>query len=412
MNQQLRASGAIEVGRLTRPRSDRWTDVAKTRKGAVKISSMSLDNVIVLMGNSASCNSVLKRARFSLRANGKESPMKIRLKKISDQVIVITGATSGIGLTTARRAAQRGARLVLAARNEDALKQLTFELAKKGCMSTFAVADVGIEEDVRKIAQVAIDRFGGFDTWVNNAGISIFGRYEDVSLDDQRRLFQTNFWGVVHGSLVAVEHLRKQGGTVINLGSEVSDIAVPLQGMYSASKHAVKGFTDSLRVELEADGAPVSVTLIKPAAVDTMFVEHAKNYMDVEPRLPPPIYAPEICADAILHAAEHPTRDIFVGAAAKLASSGAHYAPRLLDGYMKRLMFRQQRSDMPARDRSQNSLYTPGTDLQERQGYAGHVFESSLYTKAAIHPKTALALMVGAGLALAALWRYAQDPGR
>jgi short-subunit dehydrogenase len=339
-------------------------------------------------------------------------PMKIRLKKLSEQVIVITGASSGIGLTTARRAAQRGAKLVLAARNEDALKQLTFELTKKGYEATYAVADVGIEEDVRKIAQTAIDRFGGFDTWVNNAGISIFGRNEDVSLEDQRRLFQTNFWGVVYGSLVAVEHLKQRGGALINLGSEVSDRAVPLQGMYSASKHAVKGFTDSLRLELEVEDAPVSVTLIKPAALDTMFVEHAKNYLEVEPKLPAPIYAPEVAADAILYAAENLKRDIFVGGAAKLISSSAHYAPGLLDGYMKRFLFKQQKSDMPARDRSQNSLYGPGSDLQERQGYEGHVFESSLYTKAAIHPKTALALLLGAGLALIALWRYRQSPVR
>jgi short-subunit dehydrogenase len=338
--------------------------------------------------------------------------MKIRLKKLSDQVMVITGATSGIGLTTARRAAQRGAKLVLAARNEDALKQLVSELAKRGCEATYAVADVGIEEDVRKIAQTAIDRFGGFDTWVNNAGISIFGRSEDVSIEDQKRLFQTNFWGVVHGSLVATEHLKKRGGAIINLGSEVSDRAVPLQGIYSASKHAVKGFTDSLRLELEAEDLPVSVTLIKPAAMDTMFIEHAKNYLEVEPRLPPPIYAPEVAADAILHAAENFKRDIFAGGAAKLVSSGAYYAPRILDGLMRRVMFRQQKSDMPARDRSRHNLYTPRSDLKERQGYPGHVFESSLYTKAAIHPKTALALLLGAGLAFVALWRYRQSaPG-
>lgn len=335
--------------------------------------------------------------------------MKPRLRKISDQVIVITGATSGIGLTTARRAAQRGARLVLVARNEDALKQLTFELSKRGCEVIHVVADVGIEEDVRKVAQAAVERFGGFDTWVNNAGISIFGRLEDISLEDQRKLFQTNFWGVVHGSLVAAEHLRKRGGAIINLGSEVSDRAVPLQGIYSASKHAVKGFTDSLRVELDAEDAPVAVTLIKPATVDTMFVEHAKNYLETEPRLPQPRYAPEIVADAILHAAENVKRDIYVGGTARLAASVAHYAPRVIDSYMKRFLIQQQKSGMPARDRYQNSLYEPGSDLQERHGFSGHVFESSLYTKAAMHPKTVMALL--AGMALAAWWALRPSNG-
>ncbi|HYD95980.1 MAG TPA: SDR family oxidoreductase [Noviherbaspirillum sp.] len=330
--------------------------------------------------------------------------MKFQLKKIADQVIVITGATSGIGLTTARKAAKRGAKVVLVARNEDALKQLTFELSKQGRAAMYVVADVGIEEDVRKVARAAIERFGGFDTWVNNAGVSIFGRYEDISLEDQRRLFQTNFWGVVHGSLVAVEHLKQHGGAIINLGSEVSDRAIPLQGMYSASKHAVKGFTDSLRLELEEQGAPVAVTLIKPAAVDTMFVEHAKNYLEVEPRLPPPVYAPEIAADAILYAATHFKRDIFVGGAAKLVSAGAHYAPRALDSYMKRFLFRQQKTGTPAKDRGQNSLYQAGSGLQERQGHEGRVLESSLYTAAEIHPKTVNTVLLGIGIALLAWW--------
>lgn len=335
--------------------------------------------------------------------------MKVHLKKLSEQVIVITGATSGIGLTTARRASDRGAKVVLVARNEDALKQLTYELAKQGGGVMYVVADVGIEEDMQRVAQAAVERFGGIDTWLNNAGISIFGRIEDVSLDDQRRLFQTNFWGVVHGSMVAVKYLKQRGGgAIINLGSEVSDRAVPLQGMYSASKHAVKGFTDALRVELEEEGAPIAVTLIKPGAVDTLFVDHARNYLEVEPKLPPPIYAPDVVADAILHAAEHPTRDLFVGASAKVVSSAAHYAPRGLDKYMKLFMFSQQKSDMPARDRSLHSLYEPGSDLLERKGYDGHVFESSLYTKAAMHPKTTMALLAGTGLALAAWWRTRQ----
>jgi short-subunit dehydrogenase len=231
-------------------------------------------------------------------------------------------------------------------------------------------------------------------------------------MQDQKRLFQTNFWGVVHGSLVAAEHLKKRGGAIINLGSEVSDRAIPLQGMYSASKHAVKGFTDSLRLELEAEELPISVTLVKPAAMDTMFIEHARNYLEVEPKLAPPVYAPEIAADAILYAAENAKRDIFAGGAAKVVSSSAHYAPRIMDAIMKRIMFGQQKSDMPAGDRRRHGLYQSGNGLQERQGYPGHVFESSLYTKSEIHPKATLALFFSVGLAFAALWRYRQRAAR
>lgn len=231
-----------------------------------------------------------------------------------------------------------------------------------------------------------------------------------MPLADQRRLFQTNFWGVVHGSLVAVEHLKQQGGALINIGSEAGDRAIPLQGAYSASKHAVRGFTDALRLELEEEGAPVAVTLVKPLAVDSMFVAHAKNYLDTEPRLAPPVYAPDVVADAILHAAEQFRRDIFVGGAARLVSSAAHHAPRLLDRYMERFLFAQQQSDRPARQRSRHSLYGPGPDLRERLGHDGHVCESSVYTKAALHPKTMIALMLGVGIALAAWWRRQQRP--
>src|SRR5690606_22426457 len=114
----------------------------------------------------------------------------------------------------------------------------------------------------------AVEAFGRIDTWVNNAGVSVFGRIQDVPLEDHRRLFETNFWGAVHGSLVALEHLGERGGALINVGSAYSHRAVPLQGMYGASKHALRGFTDALRAELEAEGAPVSVTLVKPGGID------------------------------------------------------------------------------------------------------------------------------------------------
>lgn len=331
--------------------------------------------------------------------------MKLQLKKISDQVIVITGATSGIGLATARKAAKRGARLVLAARNEDALKQVCEELNSKGGEAVYAVADVARHEDVNRIAEVAVQRFGGFDTWMNVAGVTIFGKNEEVALEDMRRLFDTNYWGVVYGSLVAIRHLKTRGGALINMGSEASDRAVPLQGAYSASKHAVKGFTESLRVELEEEGAPVSVTLVKPASIDTMLVTHAKNYLEVEPRLPPPIYMPTIVADALLHAAHQPARDLFVGSRAKLVSTSEHYMPRVLDKAMKHWMYKYQKTDRPAQDRDDNNLYAPRADLLECGGVGGRPRKMSLYTRATTHPAVRNAIMLGAGLAFAAMWQ-------
>jgi len=338
--------------------------------------------------------------------------MALKLKPLRDQTIVITGASSGIGLTTARRAGRAGARLVVAARNAEALQQLVHELSSEGCQAFYVIADVGNPQEVENIARAAIERFGGFDTWINNAGVSIYGRIEDVPLADHRRLFDTNFWGVVHGSLAAVRHLKQRGGALINLGSEVSEVAIPLQGMYSASKHAVKGFTDALRVELQAENAPVSVTLIKPAGIDTMFVPHAKNYMTREPRLPAPVYSPDVVADAILFAAQHPRRDIFVGGAARLAASLAHYAPRLVDRYLSRFMLKQQQRDRPPRARDDNALHEPGLGLHERQGRAGMVFNSSVYTQAAMRPKATLGVLAAVGLTVAAMIRLRRSTAR
>lgn len=334
--------------------------------------------------------------------------MRLSLKNLSEQVIVITGASSGIGLVTARLAARRGARLVLVSRSDEVLRRLAAELTGQGAEVAYVAADVGDEGQVREVARVAIERFGGFDTWVNNAGVSIFGRYEDVPMADQYKLFQTNFWGVVNGSLIAAEHLKQRGGAIINLGSELSDVAIPLQGMYSASKHAVKGFTDSLRIELEHARTPIAVTLIKPASMDTLFIDHARNYMNVEPKLAQPVYAPELAAEAILYAAQHPRRDIFVGGAARLTSVSARVAPRSTDWVMRALGFRSQRTDQPAGDRN-DILESPGATLRERSGRQ-HVFERSLMTSAELHPKSVIAIGLAA-LALFALWRMGRPPG-
>ena len=324
--------------------------------------------------------------------------MSVKLKSLEEQVMVITGASSGIGLTTARLAAQRGAKLVLASRNEQALAKLTDEINASGGNAVYVAADVGNEGDVKKIAAEALNKFGGFDTWVNNAAISIYGKLEDVPTDDMRQLFETNFWGVVYGSLIAASVLKSRGGAIINVGSTLSDRAIPLQGIYCASKHAVKGFTDALRMELEADDAPVSVTLVKPAAIDTPYKEHARNYLDVQPENPPPVYSPDAVAETILHCAENPVRDVFVGAAAKAHSVAGKYAPRVFDKIMETTMLGQTRSGEPAEPTPLEGLYeSKDARLAERGTYDGHVSESSLYTKASLHP-----MLTGAAFALGA----------
>lgn len=333
--------------------------------------------------------------------------MAVQLKNLSDQVLVITGASSGIGLTTAKMAAERGAKVVLTSRDEEGLRKAVDEIRGAGGTAVHVVADVSDLQALHAVAHTAEREFGGFDTWVNNAGISIYGRILEVPVEDARRLFETNYWGVVNGSLVAVPHLRKRGGALINLGSIVSDLAVPLQGHYSASKHAVKGFTDALRLELEEEGAPVSVTLVKPAAIDTPFPEHARSYLEEEPKLPPPVYAPEEVAHAILTCAEKPVRDVVVGGGGRMMTAMGTTMPRLADRYMEAAMFEQQRSDeLAALDRP-DALYGPMRGSgRERGDYEGHVMRTSAYTRASLNPGMAIVLLSMVGLTLALATRH------
>ncbi len=326
----------------------------------------------------------------------------MQLKPLSEQTILITGATSGIGLCTARMAAHRGANVVAVARNEEALQELVYEIEVADGKATYAIADVADEEALRRAAETARHRFGGIDTWVNNAGTSIYGRIMDVPTEDLRRLFDTNVWGVVYGSRIAIENLRERGGALINLGSETSDAAVPLQGMYSASKHAVKGFTDALRMEVEADKLPISITLIKPTAIHTPFPENAKNYLPYEPQLPPPLYAPELVAEAILHCAEYPTRDFFVGGMAKVHSSMGLNTPRLHEKMNESMIDKMQNSGEPASAHRSDGLYDTNSRLSERGAQDRFVLEHSLYQQARLHPALTATIAVAGGLALGA----------
>lgn len=285
--------------------------------------------------------------------------MQISLKPLNQQVMVITGASSGIGLATAELAAVRGAKLVLIARSAETLKNLVAQITSAGGEAIHVVVDVADREKMLSAAQEAIRRFGRIDTWINNAGVAIYGRLDEVTETDSRRLFDTNFWGVVNGSLAALPHLIEHGGALINVGSETSEAIVPFLGMYSASKHAVKGFTDALRVEIqEFDKAPVSITLIQPSAVNTPFPQHAKNYMDKEPKLPRPLINPEQVAEAILKAATEGGRDVKVGAMAVVNTAISKLMPSLADKMSAKRGSGQREKIRPLHP--QGTLYEPG----------------------------------------------------
>lgn len=333
--------------------------------------------------------------------------MKIRLRKLEDQVAVITGASSGIGRTTARMAAERGARVVLASRDGVDLEEAARRIRAAGGEAVWEVCDVSDLESVEWLAETAIREYGRIDTWVNNAGVSIYGRTIHVPVDEARQIFETNYWGVVHGSLVAVERMRDDGGALINMGSMASDRAIPLQGHYAASKQAVRAFTNTLRMELDHDEIPVAVTLVKPGAIDTPYPHHARSYLEREPKHPAPVYAPETVARAVLHCAEHPRRQIIVGGGGRVMSTFGRIAPRLADQYMEATMFEGQMRQEPADGGRTDALDAPHPgDSAERGDQPGHIMRTSAYTQARMHPLAAAAAGVAGAAAVMGASRW------
>ncbi|PTQ07395.1 hypothetical protein CLG96_17785 [Sphingomonas oleivorans] len=323
--------------------------------------------------------------------------MAVKLKPIAQQTIVITGGSSGIGLAAARHAAEAGAAVLLAARNEDALQKAVDDIGAKGGRAAFVAVDIAEEGAAEKIANAAEQRFGGFDTWVNNAAAAVYARLTDTTMEEHKRLFDVGYFGTVQASLVAADQLRQRGGALINIGSVLSERAIPLQGAYSAMKHALRGFTDTLRMELEMDEAPISVTLIKPTSMDTPYSEHARNKMDQPARVPPIVYDPRLVAKAICFAAEHPRREMTVGGQGYLITKLGNIAPRTADRILERFFGEpaQTIATEPGRGTADN-LFEERQDGRIDSNRPTYVRHRSLALEAQMHPLATAAIVGGA----------------
>lgn len=331
--------------------------------------------------------------------------MTVCQKPVEEQVVVITGASSGIGLATAHLFASRGAKgLVLVARNEEALHKVADELNRGGTRAVAIPADVSKREDLERVARTTIETFGGFDTWVNDAAVALYGTMDKIPIEDQRQLFEVNYWGVVNGSLIAARHLRQHGGSIINVGSVLSERAMILQTQYSASKHAVKAFTDGLRMEMESQGAPISVTLIKPSSIDTPYVEHARNYLDQETTIPPPAYDPHLVAKAIVFSAEHQRRELTIGFGGWVLGAMGKVAPRALDKAMEWTGYSSQTTEQPERAQMRDNLYRAREDGDMYSSLPRKPRKTSLLLEAQLHPFVTAAVLAGIGAAVAAFF--------
>jgi short-subunit dehydrogenase len=318
--------------------------------------------------------------------------------RLDQQVVVVTGASSGIGRETALLLAERGACVVAVARNETALATLVQDIQTTGGQAEAVVADVADYGAVERAGDRAIERFGRIDTWINNAAVSIYARFDSIEPDELDRVVRVDLLGQMFGSKVALAKMQAAGrGTIVNVGSVLSDRGVQLQVPYVASKHGVAGFTEALRVEVKETTPDIDVVLILPSSINTPFFDHARSKLGTLPAPIPPVYDPRVVAEAIVHAAEHGGREIVVGGAGKLLTTSQRLSSTLMDRYMMlgRQMEKQQEADRP--DDRRDNLFEPSTGSGSVRGEFGEGAKTvSLYTRELeLHPmrKRALALL-------------------
>ncbi|MGD9889842.1 MAG: SDR family oxidoreductase [Dehalococcoidia bacterium] len=322
-------------------------------------------------------------------------------RPLQNQVVVITGASSGIGRETALALGEQGASVVLAARTEAALQEAAKEVERLGGKAHVVVTDVADWTQVERLAQAAVTRFGRIDTWVNNAAVSAYAIVEQTTVEEIERIIQVNLLGQIHGMKAALPVMKEQGqGTIINVASAEAVRAVPLQAAYVAAKHGIKGFTDTFRMELEHERTGITVTLILPSSINTPLFRHARSKLGAKPQPIPPIYEPRTVAEAIIFAAEHPRREITVGGSGKLLTTVERLSPALADRYMLQggRMFKKQRTNQP--DDGQDNLFVPmPPESYSTTGEFGVQSKAnSLYTRSLeLHP-TRMRLLAGAAL--------------
>lgn len=324
------------------------------------------------------------------------------MRPIERQVVVITGASSGMGLLTAREMARRGARVVMAARNARDLAQAAAEIRRDGGDAVAVPTDVTDADQVHRLARSAVEAFGRIDTWIGAAAVSAYATFREQPAEDFEQVLRVNFLGQVNGARAALPYLEQSGGALVFIGSALSDRGIPLQGAYCASKHALKGWVDSLRVELMKEGSPVRVTLVKPSSIDTPLFDKAKTQMGVQPRPIPPVYEPELAAAALIRAAEESPRDVYVGGSGKLLAVVERISPKLLDLHQLYAGFNGQRTDWPKSQSAPNNLYAPVADDGGVRGdFTAESHRRSAYQSLASHPVAGPLLAAGA-LAVAA----------
>jgi NAD(P)-dependent dehydrogenase (short-subunit alcohol dehydrogenase family) len=331
----------------------------------------------------------------------------VKLKPVGEQVVALMGASSGIGRETALRFARNEARVVVSARGEEGLDSLVEEIRREGGEAIAVPADTSEFEQVKAVADRAVEEYGRLDTWVHLAAVGLFATFEQTTPEEFERVIDVNLMGQVYGAMAALPHIKREGrGTLIHISSMGAKRSIPLQSAYCASKHGIDGFLEALRVELKHEGWPISVTQVMPATINTPFFDKARTKLGVKPVAPPPIYGPNIVADAILHAAENSARDLVVGGAARAVISTQTVSPRLLDAVLKRVGFEVHYTDEPKPADAPDNLFGPIEGHNTSEGSFGdRAHPKSLYNWLVMHPVVRRGAAAGMALGLLAALR-------
>lgn len=290
-------------------------------------------------------------------------------RPIKDSVIVITGASSGIGRATALEFAKQGATLLLAARREAALQDVAAECNRLGGQALAVPTNVTDEEAVKALASRAIDTFGRLDVWVNNAAVTLFARFEEAPSEVFRQVIETNLFGYVHGARAALPYFREQGsGILINVDSVVGVGTQPYTSAYVMTKYAIRGLAGCLRMELHLDNASdIHICTVMPATIDTPLFQHAANYTGRATKAMNPVYPAEQVADAIVGLVERPQREVIVGQAGYLMVAQSTFVPEIYERTMAQQVDQDHLQDKPALPTNGN-LFEPMSDYNSVSG--------------------------------------------
>lgn len=324
------------------------------------------------------------------------------MAELRNRTIVITGASAGIGRATARIFARAGARIGLIARDQPSLQAAQDEVETLGGTGFAVATDVADAHAVLAAADSIEHRLGPIDVWINNAMVTVFAPVWTITPEEFRRVTEVTYLGAVHGTMAALRRMRPRNrGTVVQVGSALAYRGIPLQAAYCGAKHAIRGFTDSLRCELIHTRSAIKLTMVELPAVNTPQFDWARTHMARQPRPVPPVVQPEAAARAIYRAATRPEREYWVGWSTLKVILGNMFLPGFLDRYLAGAAFEAQETRLPVGPRRQDNLLTPVGELHRTRGsFGSEARDRTIVTAGQVARRAPL---VTGGLALLAL---------